>query len=151
MTTFADVTEAIASERRYQDSRWGNTKSSDRPGNGERTIDEFVLYIHGYTVDADTSVDNEVDVTEIMHIIRKIAGLCRACLEQHGDPDNITAEKSAYQTVDFAVDFISGKTFDLVHTASHFGNAEEKLLRVIDVYRACMAAMLAFGAPLREA
>jgi hypothetical protein len=151
MPTFTDVIEAIASERRYQDSRWGDTKSSGRPGNGERSIDEFILYIHGYGVDADTAVDNQEEVVNVMHIVRKIAGLCRACLEQHGDPEDVICEESEHGIAEFAIDDISRKTFLLVHTASHFGDASEKLTHVVNVYKSCIAAMMKFGAPLREA
>ena len=41
----------IDGERDYQDARWGDAASSGRPGNGERTIDEFALYIRGYAED----------------------------------------------------------------------------------------------------
>lgn len=78
-----DVYSLIDGERNYQDAKWGHTLSGGRPGHGERTVDEFSLYISGYTgdlVDFASHFGNEAGKLEI---IRKIAGLCVACMEQH--------------------------------------------------------------------
>jgi hypothetical protein len=78
-----DVYRAIDSERDYQDSMWSDTASDGEPGEGERSRDEFALYIAAYTADLVQTCKNfnETEKTEIM---RKIAGLCVACMEQHG-------------------------------------------------------------------
>ena len=80
-----DVYDIIDSERDYQEQKFGNSKSSSRKGSGERTLDEFALYIRGYAEDLayigshSTSKSNKIDA------VRKIAGLCVQCLEQHVD------------------------------------------------------------------
>ncbi|MTH95049.1 hypothetical protein [Roseibium sp. RKSG952] len=151
MPTFADITEAITSERRYQDSRWGDTKFSARPDNGERSIDEFILCNHGYGVDADTAGENQEEVVDVMHIVRKAAGLWRACLEQHGDPEGVIYKESECGVAEFAIDDFSQKTIFLVHTGSHFGDTSVKLAHVVNAYEAFITAMMNFGSPLREA
>ena len=82
----AAVYAAIDSERDYQDSRWGDTLSGDRPGDGSRTVDEFALYIQGYTSDLVQYASHFGPEEEKLNIIRKIAGLAVACMEQHGAP-----------------------------------------------------------------
>lgn len=81
-----EVYQAIDSERDYQDKKWGSFSSMGRPGHGERTVDEFVLYIHGYTsklVDIAV-ISNKPE--EVLDFVRKVAGLCVHCMEQHGAP-----------------------------------------------------------------
>lgn len=87
MTKREEVYKAVDSERDYQDSKWGNTLSGDRPGNGERTVDEFSLYIAGYTNDLVQNASHFAKTEDKLNIIRKIAGLCIACMEQHGAPE----------------------------------------------------------------
>lgn len=82
----ARVYGAIDSERDYQDSKWGTTLSGGRPGNGERSVDEFALYIAGYTNDLVQNASHFAKTPDKLDIIRKIAGLCVACMEQHGAP-----------------------------------------------------------------
>lgn len=83
----SEVYAAIDSERDYQDRRWGDSLSSDRkPGNGERTIDEFALYIAAYTAKMVEQCGTFSDSKAKLDSIRKIAGLAVACMEQHGAP-----------------------------------------------------------------
>ena len=77
---------AIDSERDYQDARWGDSGSSGQPGNGERTIDEFALYIAAYTNKMVEQCGTFADPIAKLHTIRKVAGLAVACMEQHGAP-----------------------------------------------------------------
>lgn len=86
MTDRQEVYKIIDGERDYQNSRWGNTLSDDRPGNGTRTTDEFALYILGYTNDLVQNASHFGDPTAKLHIVRKIAALCVACMEQNGAP-----------------------------------------------------------------
>ncbi len=81
-----EVYRAIDSERAYQDSKWGQSLSSDRPGNGERTIDEFALYIVGYAHKLLDNAATFANPEEKLSAVRKVAGLCVACMEQHGAP-----------------------------------------------------------------
>ena len=86
-----DVYKAIDSEREYQDRRWGNTMSGDRvPGcheqGGDRTVDEFILYIAGYTNDLVENASHFADTDVKLDIIRKVTALGVAAMEQHGAP-----------------------------------------------------------------
>lgn len=80
------VYAAIDSERDYQDSKWGDTLSSGRPGNGERSIDEFATYIVGYAHKLLDQAATFGDAEAKLNAVRKVAGLCVACMEQHGAP-----------------------------------------------------------------
>jgi hypothetical protein len=78
-----NVYKVIDSEREYQEKKWGKTLSGDRVGNGERSVDEFSLYILGYTNDLVECASHLSDDAQKLEIIRKIAGLCVNCMEQH--------------------------------------------------------------------
>ena len=77
---------AIDSERDYQDELWGDSVSGGNPGEGERSVDEFALYIIGYANDLLQSAAHFSDSEAKLNIIRKIGGLSVACMEQHGAP-----------------------------------------------------------------
>lgn len=86
-----DVYEIIDGERDYQDGRWGATLSGGRtPGTGQsggdRTVDEFALYIMGYAMDLAADASHTLDPNSKLAAVRKVAGLCVACMEQHGAP-----------------------------------------------------------------
>ena len=89
-----EVYAAFDSEREYQDIRWGDTLSGGRPGNGERTVDEFALYISGYTNDLVEHASHFGPSIDKLDIIRKIGALCVACMEQHGAPKRAPAPVS---------------------------------------------------------
>jgi hypothetical protein len=78
------VYDIIDSERDYQDFRWGYTLSMDRPGKGERSIDEFTNYIKAYTDELFHFSITESSTEQMMDNMRKIAALAVACMEQHG-------------------------------------------------------------------
>jgi len=80
------VYSAIDSERDYQDRKWGKTLSSDRPGNGQRSIDEFITYILVYAHELLKQVTTSSGPISKLEIVRKIGALCVACMEQHGAP-----------------------------------------------------------------
>lgn len=88
-TTREEVYRAIDTERTYQDSKWGNTLSGNRPGDGSRTTDEFALYILGYSHKLLDNASTFANTEDKLEIVRKIAGLCVACMEQHGAPKRI--------------------------------------------------------------
>lgn len=77
---------AVDSECDYQDSLWGNTGSSDKPGNGERSIDEFALYISAYTNKMVDQCGTYADPVAKLETIRKVATLAIRAMEQHGAP-----------------------------------------------------------------
>jgi len=90
-----EVYAAFDSEREYQDMRWGDTLSGGRPGDGERTVDEFSLYIIGYANDLLVNASHFGNQRDKLDIIRKIGGLAVACMEQHGAPMRRTHIKKA--------------------------------------------------------
>lgn len=84
--TRQEVFDALSSERAYQDSRWGDTLSGGRPGDGERTLDEFILYISGYAQQLVAIGAKSADPAEKLEFVRKVGGLAVAAMEQHGAP-----------------------------------------------------------------
>jgi hypothetical protein len=86
MPTRQEVYAALESEADYQKAKWGHTASSNRPGNGERTIDEFILYISGYAHDAHQLASHTGGPEAKLDMVRKIGELCVACMVQHGAP-----------------------------------------------------------------
>lgn len=88
--TREDVYAAIDTERQYQDLRWHGTASSKRRssnhGATDRTLDEFALYIKGYADDLANIASHTDEPKEKLEFVRKVAGLCVACMEAHGAP-----------------------------------------------------------------
>jgi len=88
--TRQEVYTAIDSERDYQDSRWGEGLSGERPApegeDGNRTLDEFILYIQNYAQNLGAFASISDDWPEKLNKVRKVAGLCVAAMEQHGAP-----------------------------------------------------------------
>jgi hypothetical protein len=82
--TRQEVYAALDTERAYQDSKWGDSRSSGEQGAGERTLDEFALYIHGYADDLRRIASHTVYRQEKLDFIRKVGALCVAAMEQHG-------------------------------------------------------------------
>lgn len=80
------VYELIDSERDYQDKRWADTASSKAEGKGalDRTVDEFALYINTYARKLADIAGSTDDPKEKLEFVRKVAGLCVACMEAHG-------------------------------------------------------------------
>lgn len=72
------VYELIDGERAYQDSRW---KDLDK----RNSVADFLVYIRNY-LDNATRSHNADYPAESLNNIRKIAGLCVACMEQHDTP-----------------------------------------------------------------
>lgn len=71
---------AIQSEREYQQAKWGENPHSPQ---------EFLTYIQDYAAEAlhiGCREDDKVCVPKQMDIIRKVAALCVAAMEQHGAP-----------------------------------------------------------------
>ena len=83
-----EIYEVIDGERDYQDKIWDGTASSKNPscekGALDRTIDEFALYIKGYSNDLVQIASHSDDPNKKLDVIRKVAGLCVACMEKHG-------------------------------------------------------------------
>jgi len=79
------VYAAINSERRYQDRLFGCSLSSGRPGDGSRSLDEFILYINGVAnkVAMGTALNEMTPEAKLKHVL-KVAALAVHCMEQHG-------------------------------------------------------------------
>lgn len=74
-----DAYRAIDSERSYQEQRFG-------PGR-DLTIGEFILLAEEYIcLAASLWVRETKPETGALHIMRKVAGIAVACMEQHGAP-----------------------------------------------------------------
>lgn len=94
--------ESIDSERTYQDSKWGRVGKIEKgatqqtgsstlgEGVGNRSLDEFALYIFGYADDLMRLASHTNDPAPKREFVRKVAGLCVACMEQHGAPHRVT-------------------------------------------------------------
>jgi hypothetical protein len=77
----AAVYAAIDSERDYQDQLWGV--------GGKHEIDAFATYIRRYSTILDQVATEPSGDTSKLDVVRKIAGLCVACMEQHGAPTRL--------------------------------------------------------------
>lgn len=89
------VYEAFNTERDYQDELWGKTvygrpvsgSSGYAPeAGGNRTIDEFALYIQRYANALTDIAGSTGDAEAKLHAVRKVGALAVACMEQHGAP-----------------------------------------------------------------
>lgn len=80
--TREEVYQAIDEERDYEDALWGEALTEGQPSTGE-----FLLYIEEYAQRARHDLTQFADPKGedlALHGIRKIAGMCVACLEQNG-------------------------------------------------------------------
>lgn len=75
--TRPEVFAAIDSEREYQAQRWGDKAHE---------IDAFAAYIQEYTNQLMKIVGTSDSEKYKLDAMRKVAGLCVACMEQHGAP-----------------------------------------------------------------
>ena len=81
-----EVWDALMSERSYQKMKWNHSASSGQPGNGERTIDEYALYITEYAAQLRHLAGTALDPKEKLDAVRKVTALGMACMEEHGAP-----------------------------------------------------------------
>jgi hypothetical protein len=73
-----EVYKAIDSEREYQDSKWKGSP---------HTLTEWLVFIEDYTAEAKHLLSRNWDAevaTQASDIMRKIAGMAVAALEEHG-------------------------------------------------------------------
>lgn len=86
MTTRAEVYAAIDGERTYQDSRWNAETTTSE---GKHTFEEWIVYIEDYLAEAKHVLSRHPAQTAqptVANIMRKVATMCVACMEQHGAP-----------------------------------------------------------------
>lgn len=76
-----EIYKEIDNERDYQDSKWKNQDVSDL----EKSISEWIIYIEKHLEKAKSDI-YQLDKTDALSEIRKVAALSVACLEIHGCP-----------------------------------------------------------------
>lgn len=84
--TRQEVYNLIDGERTYQDSRWNDATTTSE---GKHTPAEWLLYIEHYLMLARTKASTLPDpqsTVETMDIVRKIAAMTVAAMEQNGAP-----------------------------------------------------------------
>jgi hypothetical protein len=82
----AEVYEAIDSERDYQDSRWNASTTTSK---GLHSLTEWIAYVDDYLVEAKHLLARNARqkiYPEVLPIIRKVAAMTVAAMEEHGAP-----------------------------------------------------------------
>ena len=82
-----DVYELIDGERDYQDSKWNEQTTST--GGKHNSPEEWIVYMEDYLAEAKHLLARESHNTsypKAMSIIRKVAGMCVAAMEQIDTP-----------------------------------------------------------------
>lgn len=78
------VFEVIELEREYQDMLWGPMQEG-----GKHNVTEFLVYIEDYVAEAKHLMSRYASPAsdeKALHIVRKVAALAVACMEQNGNP-----------------------------------------------------------------
>ena len=86
MASRGEVYSAIDSERSYQDGRWNCSTTSTC---GRHSVTEFLVFMNDYVEEAlhFLSRNGEPEASQkALDIVRKVATLGVACMEQHGAP-----------------------------------------------------------------
>ena len=79
-----EVYELIDGERDYQDLLWNKDTTATE---GNHSVAEFLMFIQDYTNEALHILSRKGEPQaseEASHIVRKVAGLSVACMEQNG-------------------------------------------------------------------
>jgi len=82
--TRIEVYAAIDGERDYQDSRWNHETTASE---GIHSPGEFLVFMKDYLDEAFTKFSRQAEpkaTEDVLDIIRKIAGMGVACMEQNG-------------------------------------------------------------------
>jgi len=82
----SEVYEAIDGEREYQERRWNPDTTST---GGAHSVTEFLVYMQDYVNEALHHVSRNADPEAslvALNVVRKVAALGVACMEQHGAP-----------------------------------------------------------------
>lgn len=78
------VYDAIEDERQYQDKKWNHETTAS---GGVHSTTEWLVYLDDYIREAKTVVTRNADPeanVKALHIVRKIAAMAVACMEQNG-------------------------------------------------------------------
>lgn len=87
VATFNEVLEAIDTERDYQERIW-RSRCADLgvayTPDPEKPVGKWLVFIRGYYNDAIQQASHVAEGGDMLNIVRKLAGLCVACMETHG-------------------------------------------------------------------
>lgn len=84
MTDRKDVYAALDGERAYQETRWNEQTTASK---GLHSVTEFLVFMQDYIAEAlhVVSRNTEPEASDAaLHIVRKVAAMGVACMEQHG-------------------------------------------------------------------
>ncbi len=119
MPTREEVYAVIEGERNYQQLVWqqrcqnhGVQYTSD----AETSVADWLIYIKGYYADAVRLAAHDPDGGDKLHIVRKLAALCVACIEGHGGWERVSdgsirtffhkpTREQVYRLIDFERDY----------------------------------------------
>lgn len=89
MSTRAEAYAAVDSELAYAEKRWRDECCAQgidyRPDN-TKLVEEWLMFIKGYFNDAAYAVAHQAGNIPVLHVVRKLAGLCFSCMLAHGAP-----------------------------------------------------------------
>jgi len=80
----SQVYAVIDGERAYQESAWRTKYPSATP---EKGLADWLVYIKGYYNDAVMAASHNANYLDTLRVVRKLAALCVACMEQLGGWD----------------------------------------------------------------
>jgi hypothetical protein len=75
------VYDAIDSERIYQD-----LLPPARTDGRKHTVGDYIVMLQNYQAEAVAAWTKNASDEQALHTIRKIAGICVRCMEEHGAP-----------------------------------------------------------------
>jgi len=136
MTTREEVYAVIEGERNYQQLVWqqrcqdhGVAYTSD----AETSVADWLIYIKGYYADAVRLAAHDPDGGDVLHVVRKLAALCVACMEGHGGWERVSDGSirtffptptcdQVYRLIDFERDYQDSLGTDRTDDRQHMVN-----------------------------
>jgi hypothetical protein len=82
-----EVYAVIDGERSYQEWIWRNRCEElgvPHTSDTEKSVEVWLVFITGYYHDAIQEASHVAEGGDVLHIVRKLAGLCVACMESNG-------------------------------------------------------------------
>jgi len=85
-----EVYQAIDTERAYQEKVWGDNgerrTNPETNQNSQHAVGNWMTFMEYYLRQAQDRLTTEHGHQGALDSLRKVAGLCVACFEQHGVP-----------------------------------------------------------------
>lgn len=81
-----EVYQRLDDERTYQEQRWGVRNAGGQYVEAEHSVGDFLVFVDKYVADAKRALTTQASDRGALEELRKVAGLCVACFEQHGVP-----------------------------------------------------------------